>query len=185
MGVNVDIRNGSGSGTLVLLPGGDVQDDGIVLQPVDDAYTYHPDYKDFIQNVLQEVSRLVIVSGEDMPEMYQTYLQNTDLGQKPILVGHSAGGFVGFELAKNPPLNQLFSQILLFNVPFVNPFVGNLALRTCLTNMKLIPKGRVLVIMSKFDSKLTEKNFPGITAAIQQVEDSGNITLRTYDADPS
>ena len=136
---------------MIFLGGGSVTNGGIAVLPL----SQHPDYSDFITKSQSAGWRIVAVSGEDYPDYYEMVIsahaaEYVKEGTKPILVGHSAGGMVGFFYAKDRPSDSNFGAMNLFNVPLIYPYTDNRVFQRVYDGAQRIGAD-MTIIMSKND----------------------------------
>lgn len=150
-GCNVEVLNPEGTRTMLFLGGGSVTSGGISVLPI----SQHPDYADFLAKSEATGWRIVAISGEDYPDYYEMIIsfhasEYAVQGEKPILVGHSAGGMIGLFYAKDRPLDSFFSTITLFNVPLIYPYTDNIPFQRVYKGTERVTAD-VTIIMSKND----------------------------------
>lgn len=108
---------------MIFLCGGEIGAAGITMLPLD----RHNDYQNFLSQAISSNWRIVAISGTQFPDYFDMMISNNAKqyaeldGEKPTLMGHSAGATAGLFYAKDCPSESYFDRILLFNAPLICP----------------------------------------------------------------
>lgn len=179
MSVNESVLNDKGNRTMIFLGGGQIDDGGIDILPLDQ----HPDYTEFLNNSIAANWRILILSGQAYPDYYSVMVAiyakkyASQDGKKPILVGHSAGGVAGLCYARDRPADSYFDTITLFNVPLIYPYVNTGWLQSFYQETQRIT-ANVNLIMSSNDQLMRWKlGTVTMSDAIDAIRNAGKINV--------